>query len=208
MKYSNHSRRGFIASMASVMSGLFITRNAHARELTPRTTDGPFYPQPSMRFADVDNDLVKVEGAVREAGGEVFYLKGVLSDKQGRPLAGHRIEIWQCDVNGKYLHTGDSQSTAYDQGFQGFGHDITDANGAYQFRTIKPTEYPGRTPHIHVKVLNVDRDLLTTQFYIKNHTSNLRDSLFNWMSASEQERVSMEFRNGESGVEASLNIVV
>ena len=38
-------------------------------------------------------------------------------------------------------------------GFQGFGHDVTDAEGAYSFRTIKPVPYSGRTPHIHVKVL-------------------------------------------------------
>ncbi|PWQ96571.1 protocatechuate 3,4-dioxygenase [Leucothrix pacifica] len=208
MKHSNYSRRGFLASVSSVIGGLLVYRSANARALTPRTTEGPFYPRPSMRFADVDNDLVKVEGAVREAGGEIIHLKGVLTDKQGRPLAGHRVEIWQCDVNGKYLHTGDRQSTAYDQGFQGFGHDITDANGAYQFRTIKPTQYPGRTPHIHVKVLSAERELLTTQFYIKDHPNNARDGLFNWMSAEEQEVVSMGFRKGESGIETSVNIIV
>lgn len=205
---SNYSRRGFIASLSSVVGGLLVYRSAKAKATTPRTTEGPFYPRPSMRFADVDNDLVKVEGAVREAGGEIIHLKGVLSDKQGRPLAGHRVEIWQCDVNGKYLHTGDSQPTAYDQGFQGFGHDITDANGAYQFRTIKPTQYPGRTPHIHVKVLSGNRELLTTQFYIKDHPNNARDGLFNWMSADEQAAVSMGFRSGTAGIETSVNIMV
>lgn len=208
MKYSNYTRRGFIANVAAVMSGLFVYRSAISRELTPQTTEGPFYPSPAMRFADIDNDLVKVESAVREAGGEVIHLKGVISDKQGRPLAGHRIEIWQCDLNGKYLHSGDRQSVAYDQGFQGFGHDLTDANGAYHFRTIKPTQYPGRTPHIHVKVLRGDRELLTTQFYIQGHPNNARDGLFNWMSSAEQEAVSMRFRNGADGVETAVNVVV
>ena len=208
MKNSNYSRRGFLASFTSAMGGIFVSRSAVSWELTPKTTEGPFYPSPSMRFADVDNDLVKVEGAVRDAGGEVINLKGIISDKQGRPLAGHRIEIWQCDLNGKYLHTSDNQSTVYDQGFQGFGHDITDANGAYQFRTIKPAEYPGRTPHIHVKVLNGRQELLTTQFYIKDHPNNPQDGLFSWMSGAEQGAVSMAFRNGPAGIETSVNVTV
>ena len=158
MKYSNRSRRGFIASMASVMGGLFVYRTAGAKGLTPQTTEGPFYPTHSMRFADIDNDLVKIEGTVKQAGGEVFYLKGVITDKQGKPQPGLRIEIWQTDMNGRYLHSADNRAVAYDHGFQGFGHDITDANGAYRFRTIKPNRYPGRTPHIHVKVLNSERE--------------------------------------------------
>ena len=208
MKNSNYSRRGFLASLTSAMGGIFVTRSAVSWELTPQTTEGPFYPSPSMRLADVDNNLVKVEGAVHNAGGEVINLKGIIADKQGKPQAGLRIEIWQCDLNGKYLHTGDRQSVTYDQGFQGFGYDITGADGSYQFRTIKPAEYPGRTPHIHVKVLKGNQELLTTQFYIKGHPNNARDGLFSWMSAAEQEVVSMAFNEGAAGVETLVNVTV
>lgn len=208
MKTSNYSRRGFVASIASVMGGMFIYRRGNSKGFTPRAAEGPFYPSADMRFTDVDNDLVKIEGAVREAGGEVIHLKGNITDKQGKPLAGAYIEIWQCDLNGKYLHTGDNQATPYDQGFQGFGYDFTDTNGAYQFRTIKPTEYPGRTPHIHVKVFKDDKELLTTQFYIKDHPNNMRDGLFSFMSAEEQASVSMTFRNGASGIETAVDIMV
>lgn len=38
--------------------------------------------------------------------------------------------------------------------------------------------YPGRTPHIHVKVKKGDRELLTTQLFIKDHPQNLRDGIF------------------------------
>nr|CAA6799722.1 MAG: Protocatechuate 3,4-dioxygenase beta chain (EC [uncultured Thiotrichaceae bacterium] len=206
MKNTKYTRRGFLTSLATTISGLFVARSATSAELTPDTTEGPFYPTPAMRFADVDNDLVKIVGAVRDAGGEVINLNGVILDKQGKPQVGLRIEIWQCDLNGKYLHTGDRQSAPHDQGFQGFGHDVSDENGAYQFRTIKPTQYPGRTPHIHVKVLRGEKELLTTQFYIKDHPANARDSLFNWMSESEQDAVSMAF--GDAGVDTSVNIVV
>jgi len=161
-----------------------------------------------MRTPDIDNDLVKIMGRVAEAGGEVFTLRGTLAGSDGRPLAGHRIEIWQCDLNGNYMHPRDSRSADFDPAFQGFGHDMTDANGSYVFRTIKPTVYPGRTPHIHVKVFDGERELLTSQFYIKDHPDNRRDRLFNRMSSEEANAVSMEFVQGESGLESTVNIIL
>ena len=92
--------------------------------------------------------------------------------------------------------------------FQGFGHDITDADGSFRFRTIKPTPYPGRTPHIHVKVLDGDRELLTTQFYIDGHSQNRGDSLYRRMSGQQAQMVSMVFRDGPDGLETTVNIVV
>ena len=37
---------------------------------------------------------------------------------------------------------------------------------AISFRTLKPVAYPGRTPHIHLKVATASGGLLTSQFYI------------------------------------------
>ena len=143
-----------------------------------------------------------------EAGGDVFTLRGTLTDTDGQPLARHRIEIWQCDVAGNYMHPRDRRSDNFDQAFQGFGHDLTDKGGRYMFRTIKPTIYPGRTPHIHVKVFAGNRELLTTQFYIKDHPNNTLDDLFNRMSEAEANAVCMEFVQGSAGIEATINVVV
>ncbi len=38
--------------------------------------------------------------------------------------------------------------------------------------------YPGRTPHIHVKVSKNGHELLTTQFYVKGHPNNNRDGIY------------------------------
>jgi len=152
--------------------------------------------------------LVKVEGLVDKAGGEIILLKGMVSDRNGVPLDGLRIEIWQTDVNGKYLHSGDNRNLEYDKGFQGFGHDITDSNGNYIFRTIKPTQYPGRTPHIHVKICEGEKELLTTQFYIKDYPDNHKDGIFSRMSESEADSVSMIFSEDRDGTETIVNIVV
>lgn len=175
---------------------------------TVKSTEGPYYPKKSMRPNDVDNDLVKIEGTVKLAGGEVIILKGRVKDQNGVPQKALRVEIWQCDVNGKYLHTGDSQQIIHDKGFQGFGHDITDSNGEYRFRCIKPSKYPGRTPHIHVKVCKGEEELLTTQFYIKDEAENARDSIFRRLSDKQADAVSMQFVEGAEGPEASVDIVV
>ena len=77
----------------------------------------------------------------------------------------------------------------------------SDNTGSYVFRTIKPTIYPGRAPHIHVKVYNGTRELLTTQFYIKDHADNGTDGLFRRMSDEEADAVSMVFVESGSGTE-------
>ena len=191
-----------------ITSAGLTSKVATAANLTSGAAEGPFYPVPSMRVPDDDNNLVKISGLVEAAGGEVFTLRGRLADRDGHPLAGHRIEIWQCDVNGKYQHTADNRKIAYDQAFQGFGHDITDTDGSYVFRTIKPTIYPGRAPHIHVKVFKEDLELLTTQFYVKDHPANTADRLFNRLAASQADAVSMVFVERDTGTEATIDIVV
>lgn len=202
------TRRTVLAQITAFVGALGLGTQARAATPTPAATEGPFYPTPSMRMADVDNDLVKVTGLVLEAGGEVIILNGRVLDTDGRPRAGVRVEIWQCDMNGKYLHSGDRRDVVYDAGFQGFGHDITDAQGQFRFRTIRPTVYPGRTPHIHAKVLDGSSELLTTQFYLADHPENARDRLFNRMSDAQKAQVTMIFTAGPDGPETTVDIVI
>jgi len=208
MTRANTSRRTFMARMLGALGLSAVTHPALAEDLTPSATEGPFYPTPAMRRADVDNDLVKIIGQVQEAGGEVMMLKGRILNADGAPLADHRVEIWQCDMNGKYLHSGDRQALEFDAAFQGFGHDITGPDGSYQFRTIKPVTYPGRTPHIHVKVFNDTEELLTTQFYLDGHPANGRDRIFGRLSAADAAAVSMVFEAVDGVDQATVNITV
>jgi len=175
---------------------------------TPSSTEGPFYPDSRMRLVDVDNDLVSIAGKVEQAGGEIVRFGGRVLDGDGNPVVSARVEIWQCDVNGRYLHHGDRGGTARDGGFQGFGHDLTGADGAYSFRTIKPVPYAGRTPHIHVKVLISGRERLTTQFYLPDHAGNSRDWLYQHVPSEMRERVTMHFHNTGHFPLANLDIVI
>lgn len=199
-------RRTLLAALAALPLVKFAFPAAAQVARTPRATEGPYYPTQGMRFADVDNNLVRVTSAVREAGGEVVILKGRVLDSSGAPVSGARVEIWQCDANGVYLHAAD-RGRGYDEAFQGFGHVVTGDDGAYAFRTIRPVSYPGRTPHIHVKAFVSGREL-TTQFYLEGHPQNARDALFRRMSAAEQRAVTMNFAPGPDGPEAAVDIVV
>jgi len=206
MKNPTMIRRKFIKSLLSlpVLSLIPVTINAATK--TPRSTEGPFYPTGSMRFADVDNNLVKISGVVKEAGGEVITLRGRVLDTKENPIKDARVEIWQCDVNGHYLHTGDNNSVA-DNGFQGFGHAITGSDGVYSFITIKPVPYPGRTPHIHVKTFANGKEL-TTQFYLNDHPQNERDFLYARLSNAQKEAVGMTLVKGSNGLVATTDIVI
>src|SRR3546814_562913 len=112
---------------------LVIPRVLAAAVPTPRQTEGPFYP--TELPADDDSDLVKVESAVREAGGDILELRGRVLDQNARPAAGLRVEIWQCDVNGVYLHRRSRNFADRDGGFQGFGHAVTDEAGRSEEHT-------------------------------------------------------------------------
>lgn len=175
-----------LASLAAVASpGLA------ANALTPRQSTGPFYP--TEMPLDDDNDLTRVKGHSVPAKGEITDLSGRILDSRGHPVRDARIEIWQCDANGRYIHPGDRGGKPRDPGFQGFGHNITNTNGDYRFRTIKPVAYPGRTPHIHIAVFTFADEPFITQLYVAGEPLNDRDFLFNHIPASQRHLVMADF---------------
>jgi protocatechuate 3,4-dioxygenase, beta subunit len=169
------TRRGFVA--LSVLGLTACATGVRAADLvpTPAQTEGPFYPDKLP--LDQDNDLVVVQGRMDPAKGTIANLHGRILGPDGRPVRGAVIEIWQCDANGVYLHTRGGDRARLDAGFQGFGRFQVGDDGAYRFRTIRPVSYPGRTPHIHVKIRHGGSDLLTTQCYVAGDAGNERDGI-------------------------------
>lgn len=173
------NRRLFLGTLTA---SLFTTRGLFAEQLllpSPALTEGPFYPDKLP--LDQDNDLIKIGDSTTPAVGQITHLTGRILNASGSPVKNATIEIWQCDANAVYLHTADSKPKAdqQDKHFQGFGRFTTNANGEYRFRTIKPVPYPGRpSPHIHYKVKQGDRDLLTSQIFIRGHEGNARDGVY------------------------------
>lgn len=175
------SRRQVLTSCgvaAGAVSGVFgpTVVRAATRVLTPRGTEGPFYPD--RLPLDTDNDLVMIGPNGKRATGQIFHLTGRVVDRTGVPHPGFGVEIWQCDANGIYSHSGDSGRGTFDPNFQGFGKTRTGEQGGYRFRTITPVSYPGRTPHIHFKVKAPNRRVFTSQMYLAGHPQNRNDFLF------------------------------
>lgn len=182
---TRRSRRAFLARLGATATALTVARffepGAFAAELlaTPRLTEGPFYPDKMP--LDQDNDLIVVSDSITPAVGEITHLTGRLVNQKGEPIKGAVIEIWQCDAKQVYLNTKDSVPKAQqqDRNFQGFGKTTTSAEGEYRFRTIKPVPYPGRPAgHIHFKVKQDGRELLTSQIFVRGASGNARDGVF------------------------------
>jgi protocatechuate 3,4-dioxygenase, beta subunit len=90
-------------------------------------------------------DLSIVDG--RAAVGERIVVRGKVMDENNRPVPHTMIEIWQANAAGRYAHPGDQHDAPLDPNFHGGGRVFSDAEGWYQFTTIKPGAYPWRNHH-------------------------------------------------------------
>jgi len=168
----------FWQTTTAAAAGVFFTvPGAFAEQLvlTPRQTEGPFYPDHLP--LDTDNDLIVVNDALTPAVGKITHLTGRILDGRGDPIRNAVVEIWQVDNNGVYLHSKDTHAKR-DAHFQGFGRFMTGSTGEYYFRTIKPVLYPGRTSHIHFAIKMKGREKWTTQCYVKGLPENEKDGVY------------------------------
>jgi protocatechuate 3,4-dioxygenase beta subunit len=138
-------------------------------QFTPVQAEGPYYPP--QKPVDKDNDLTIVVGNAGTALGDIIQITGKVFGKDGLPIAGAVVEIWQTDHAGIYLHPNDPRFAARDVNFQSYGESTSGENGDYSFKTILPGVYEGRPPHIHVIVRYQGQEILTTQFYFPQNTN-------------------------------------
>ena len=147
---------------------------------TPDQILGPFYPM--MKPLDRDADLTILDGRTGRAKGQVIHLMGRVLNIHGNPVEGARVEIWQANAQGRYTHPDDSNPAPLDPNFQGYGVQVTDKQGRYRFKTIKPGAYPTavegwtRPPHIHFDVTGRTNQFVT-QMYFDGEPLNDKDRL-------------------------------
>jgi len=111
-------------------------------------------------LGEYDNDLLMSFAKPGESPiGERIILHGYLLDERSKPVPNSLIEIWQANAGGRYRHKKDGYLAPLDPNFGGFGRTITDEDGYYAFRTIKPGPYPWpnnindwRPSHIHFSI--------------------------------------------------------
>jgi protocatechuate 3,4-dioxygenase beta subunit len=197
--------RSFVCGLLALLAA---SLGAAERPLTPAQTEGPFYPD--VKPAETDNDLTRV-GASAPAQGKRLLLRGVVVNPAGVPVTGARVEIWQTDANGVYLHSGDPNLARRDRGFQGYGEAVTGADGSFAFRTIVPGLYEPRARHIHAKVVVPGGATLTTQFYFADDARRAQDGIARATGAA-IERLTLHPQeidlDGERALVATVTVVV
>ncbi|MGK7866058.1 hypothetical protein [Falsiroseomonas sp. E2-1-a20] len=198
-------RRGLILAAPTLLPGL-----ACAQPLgqgTPSQTEGPYYPAAIPE--DADADLRRVAGAARQASGRPLLLTGLVRNLDGAPLPGARVEIWQADEAGIYLHPRDGRQAQRDTGFQGYGRATADAEGRYAFRTIRPGRYPGRTPHIHLRA-HPPRGTapLTTQVYFPDEPLNAQDGLLRRVAEARRALLLARLSSMDDGQRAEFDVIL
>jgi len=122
-----------------------------------------------------DNDLIMNAAKDGMPVGERIIVHGFVRDQYERPVANALVEVWQANASGRYRHKKDQYIGALDPNFGGCGRMLTDANGYYAYRTIRPGPYPWRNrvndwrpAHIHYAISGdgwVQR--LITQMYFE-----------------------------------------
>jgi protocatechuate 3,4-dioxygenase beta subunit len=92
------------------------------------------------RVGPLDHDLTRQHAG--EPIGQRIIVHGTLRDGNGRPVPNSLVEIWQANAGGRYRHKVDNWPSPLDPNFTGVGRALTDAQGHYEFVTIKPGAYP------------------------------------------------------------------
>ena len=146
---------------------------------TPPQELGPFYP--TVRPLDQNADLTHLDGSGGTASGDLLDVFGTVTDQDGRPIEGARLDLWQANAVGRYMHGGDQRADLpLDPHFQGSAVLITDSEGRYRFRTIKPGIYgfggTNRPRHIHFDISS-RRARLTTQMYFPGEAENAIENI-------------------------------
>jgi protocatechuate 3,4-dioxygenase beta subunit len=92
-------------------------------------------------------------------------------------LSNARVDVWHADAIGLYSGYEKQSgvggvSTAVAVGQQYLrGTQFTDAKGQVQFRTIFPSWYGGRTPHVHFKVFLGGKEVVASQVFFPDEIS-------------------------------------
>ena len=161
-------RRGFLGALGVGIPGVMLATTAVAQQpgqclVTPDSGEGPFYFDPDLLRSDVregaEGAVLTLDVQVQRAGDCAL-------------LEGARFDLWNADALGLYSGyrrqsgVGGVSTTAIADSKRLRGTQVTDSEGRVQFRTIYPSWYGGRTPHLHFKVFLGGDEVVATQLYL------------------------------------------
>ena len=168
--------------LGASMQTVAINNGAYG-DATEATVFGPFFVE-NAPHVELGGDIAG------GATGEPCWVDGTVTDTDGNPLPGARIEVWEADAEGFY-------DVQYDDGRTAArGYLETDENGRYSFWAVTPTPYPipadgpvgallaavGRSPmrasHLHFMVSSPGHRTLVTHIFVAGDEFLDRDSVF------------------------------
>jgi len=123
----------------------------------------------------LDHDLIMNYAKDGLPIGERIIVHGYVWDENARPVRNALVEVWQANAGGRYRHKKDTYIAPIDPNFGGCGRMLTDEDGHYVYRTIKPGPYPWRNyvndwrpAHIHYSISGTGfAQRLITQMYFE-----------------------------------------
>ena len=153
---------------------------------TEPTILGPFYVpgSPERAFGE---SMVEYED-----GGEVAIFRGVVSDTHGNPLQGVLLDVWQNAATGFYAVQQPDEQPATNLR----GRYLTDGEGRYEIRTVRPVPYPipadgpvgkllhytgrheWRAAHIHLKASKEGYEPVTSHVFDRESRYLDSDTVF------------------------------
>ena len=169
--------------LGASMQTIAINNQTH-KSATEATVFGPFFV--------TDAPEIPIGGDIAgEAAGQPCWVEGTVTDTEGHPVPGARIEVWEADEDGFY----DVQYT--DHRVAGRAHLYSDEDGKYAFWGLTPTPYPiphdgpvgkmleatGRSPvrasHLHFMVTAAGLRTLVTHIFVEGDPQiDIGDSVF------------------------------
>jgi protocatechuate 3,4-dioxygenase beta subunit len=134
---------------------------------------GPVFTRDEL--GPLDNDLIMNYAKDGLPIGERIVVHGYVLDENHRPVKNALVEVWQANAGGRYRHKKDKYIAPIDPNFGGCGRMLTDDDGHYVYRTIKPGPYPWRNfvndwrpAHIHYSLSGSGfAQRLITQMYFE-----------------------------------------
>ncbi|XEC96387.1 hypothetical protein AB6A23_07535 [Paenibacillus tarimensis] len=142
---SSGSSSGDNSSAGNNSGSVSSTDSADDTGLTQEVTQGPYYvtgtgelTDGNLNYDNLTGDIIKVQG---------YVYAGATGTT---PIAGAKVEIWHADDSGSYHPNDNGPAGNYSEAEISLrGYVLTDENGYYEYTTIYPGEYTGRTRHIH-----------------------------------------------------------
>ncbi len=144
----------------------------------PEMVEGPYYADGGSMRSDIRDG---------QAGVNLTLEITVCDAESGVPLSGVDVDLWHCNATGYYsgfdsdpdelpTDLSNGQIPTNEDRFLR-GRQTTDGNGNVNFKTIYPSWYTLRTPHIHFKIFEGEKCNLTSQFYLpESNTQELLDN--------------------------------